>query len=88
MQTPDRAAGFPRSTSHDNRVPDFWTGSNGLQPDNLFSHLAMKGTFSLGNILSTTHGSTFDRPVDSVSPDDPVHLGLVSHERVIFLFER
>jgi hypothetical protein len=85
---PERSPEVPRRDSRDDRVSDFWAESDGLQPDGLLSHQAMKGKFSLQNILSTNHGSTFDRPTDSVSPDDPIRCGLVSYERVLVLFER
>jgi hypothetical protein len=81
---------LPPGSPRDDRVSDFWAESEGLglQPDGLLSHQAMKGKFSLQNILSTNHGSTFDRPSDSVSPDDPIRCGLVGHESVVCLFER
>ncbi|EAU37376.1 predicted protein [Aspergillus terreus NIH2624] len=71
------------------RTADFWADSDRLQPDALLSHQAMKGKFSLQNILSTDHGSTVDRSTTSppVSPDDPLALGLVNHHVALFLFE-
>ncbi|KAJ6097540.1 hypothetical protein N7499_001914 [Penicillium canescens] len=75
------------SSPRDERVSDFWAESEGLQPNGLLSHQAMKGKFSLQNILSTNHGSTPDRPVESVSPDDPTRCGIVSHEVALRLFE-
>lgn len=76
------------SSPRDERVSDFWAESEGLQPNSLLSHQAMKGKFSLQNILSTNHGSTPERPVESVSPDDPTRCGIVSHEVALHLFER
>lgn len=83
-----QSAQSAQPSSRDERVSDFWAGSEGLQPDGLLSHQAMKGKFSLQNILSTNHGSSFDRPVDSVSIDDPIRCGLVTYEQVVGLFER
>jgi hypothetical protein len=87
---PERSnADLPQPSSpRDERVSDFWTGSEGLQPDGLLSHQAMKGKFSLQNILSTNHGSTFNPPADSVSSDDPIRCGLVGYESVVCLFRR
>ncbi|KAJ5775579.1 uncharacterized protein N7511_000590 [Penicillium nucicola] len=75
------------SSPKEERVSDFWADSEGLQPNGLLSHHAMKGKFSLQNILSTNHGSTPDRQVESVSPDDPIRCGLVSYELALRLFE-
>jgi hypothetical protein len=76
------------SSPREERVSDFWAESEGLQPDGLLSHQAMRGKFSLRNILSTNHDSTFDRPADSASPGDPIQCGLVDHKTVDCLFER
>ncbi|KAL4893595.1 hypothetical protein BDV59DRAFT_177663 [Aspergillus ambiguus] len=78
-----------KQPSERGRGTDFWADSGRLQPDALLSHQAMKGKFSLQNILSTDHGSTADDSTRStpVSPDDPLSLGIVNHHVALFLFE-
>ncbi|KAL4805782.1 hypothetical protein BDV18DRAFT_160657 [Aspergillus unguis] len=58
---------------------DFWSGSDGFQPHGLLSHQAMKGKFSLQNILSVDHGlSDQSRESESIPASDPIILGLVN----------
>ncbi|KAL3477035.1 fungal-specific transcription factor domain-containing protein [Aspergillus californicus] len=59
---------------------DFWAESDGYQPHSLLNHQAMKGKFSLQNILSIDEGLAEHAPSspESVSPDDPISLGLLN----------
>ncbi|PYH92571.1 hypothetical protein BO71DRAFT_357044 [Aspergillus ellipticus CBS 707.79] len=78
-----------RSSPRRDRVSDFWADSEGLQPDSLLSHQAMRGKFSLQNILSTDHGGNIDGVATSrsVPPDDPILLGLINQQVAMGLFE-
>ncbi|KAL4940478.1 fungal-specific transcription factor domain-containing protein [Aspergillus oleicola] len=81
-----RKPGMRRKTDSDPlaRRPGFWNEPDGFQPHSLLSHQAMRGNFSIQNILSVDHGGP---PVESRSsetaplplpPDDPIVLGLVN----------
>ncbi|KAL4972487.1 hypothetical protein BDW66DRAFT_162867 [Aspergillus desertorum] len=69
--------------------PDFWDESDSFQPHSLLNHQAMRGKFSLQNILSVDHGSDarLSEPGPHVDPDDPVVLGLVNEQVAISLLE-
>ncbi|KAL4881817.1 hypothetical protein BJY04DRAFT_207301 [Aspergillus karnatakaensis] len=63
------------------RDPDFWAEPDGFQPHSLLNRLAMRGKFSLQNILSVEPEPRDSRPRASavqISPDDPVLLGLIN----------
>ncbi|KAL2819720.1 hypothetical protein BJX63DRAFT_381528 [Aspergillus granulosus] len=74
------ASGRPRA--------DFFAESESFQPHSLLSHQAMKGRFSLQNILSVDHG-TDPRPSDShaVPAGDPIVLGLINMQVASSLLE-
>ncbi|KAL4866517.1 hypothetical protein BDV12DRAFT_210441 [Aspergillus spectabilis] len=71
------------------RDSDFWAEPDGFQPHSLLSHPAMKGKFSLQNILSTDHGGRDSRPASAVSEagDDPAVLGLINTQVALCLLE-
>ena len=63
--------------------------SDNLQPSGLLNHQALKGKFSLQNVLSPTNCSAHQSSEDS--PDtvvDPIQVGLVNLPIAKSLFER
>ncbi|KAL3485208.1 fungal-specific transcription factor domain-containing protein [Aspergillus germanicus] len=78
----------PATTAPSRARVDFFGESDSFQPQSLLSHQAMKGRFSLRNILSVDHGVE-SRPSlsESLSPDDPVVLGLINTQVASCLLE-
>ncbi|KAL3452352.1 hypothetical protein BJX65DRAFT_303185 [Aspergillus insuetus] len=78
----------PAATTPSRPRVDFFGESASFQPQSLLSHQAMKGRFSLRNILSVDHGVESRSPVsESISPDDPVVLGLINTQVASCLLE-
>ncbi|KAL4904747.1 hypothetical protein BDW74DRAFT_168325 [Aspergillus multicolor] len=90
-----RQAGVPEPPPEQfqSRPTGFWDESDGFQPHGLLNHQAMKGNFSLQNILSVDHETNNPKNKDyespshqqrhsasnpSISPDDPVLRGLIN----------
>ncbi|EXJ78261.1 hypothetical protein A1O3_09422 [Capronia epimyces CBS 606.96] len=83
-----------RPSSHDNPNDndgdtDFWAESEGLQPSGLLNRRAMKGKYSLQNILSIGHGMHLDKAKAAapIIEDDPVRKGVVPYHIATSLFE-
>lgn len=65
----------------------FWGNSATFQPPDLLNRQAMKGQFSLQNILSTTQGvDTPSRPSSAARSRDPIQVGLVNYHIAMSLF--
>lgn len=66
------------------------TGSDGLQPSGVLNHEAMKGRFSLRNILGSGENERPERHEGdhSGSPDDPIRLGLINISIAQCLFDQ
>ncbi|KAJ5331974.1 hypothetical protein N7476_001757 [Penicillium atrosanguineum] len=76
------------STSRKKDTPNFWTQSEGLQPDGLLSQQAIKGNFSLQNVLSTNHISvTLSDENASIPANDPMVSCLINYQVARSLFE-
>ncbi|KAJ0426576.1 fungal-specific transcription factor domain-containing protein [Aspergillus carlsbadensis] len=78
----------PATTTLGRATADFFSESDSFQPQSLLSHQAMKGRFSLRNILSVDHGVE-SRPSDSgsIPPADPVMLGMINTQVALCLLE-
>lgn len=67
---------------------DFWAESEGLQPSSLLNKQAMKGMFSLQNLLTISHGLNPAKEASAtLSVDDPVNKRIVSYHIATSLFE-
>jgi hypothetical protein len=65
----------------------FWTQSSGFRPADVLSRQAMRGTFSLQNVLSTTHENTSEMASQKALKEDPVNRGVLNLHIAISLFE-
>jgi hypothetical protein len=65
----------------------FWGSSETFQPPDLLNTQAMKGQFSLQNILSTAPGVVApSRPLSAARSRDPIQVGLVNYHIALSLF--
>ncbi|KAH8896907.1 hypothetical protein GQ53DRAFT_638910, partial [Thozetella sp. PMI_491] len=67
---------------------DFWAESEGLQPSSLLNKQAMKGKFSLQNLLTISHGlHLIKESGTTLSADDPINKKILSYHIATSLFE-
>jgi hypothetical protein len=87
IETPD-AVPAPCSNQND-AGSGFLDGAVGLQPSSLLNRQAMKGKFSIQNILSTNHNLNLDKPKDPVAfpADDPINAGVIPYHLATSLFD-
>ena len=77
------------STSRKQDTSIFWTRLESLQPDGLLSQQAIKGNFSLQNVLSTNHiSATLNDVSASIPANDPVVSCLINYQVALSLFEK
>ncbi|KAH8674277.1 hypothetical protein BX600DRAFT_457295 [Xylariales sp. PMI_506] len=79
----------PQEREQNEPGSEFLAGSVGLQPSSLLNRQAMKGKFSLQNLLSTNHNLQLDKVTKdaALSQDDPINRGLVSYYVATSLYE-
>ncbi|KAJ6121186.1 hypothetical protein N7523_005466 [Penicillium sp. IBT 18751x] len=66
----------------------FWTQPEGLQPHGLLSQQAIRGSFSLQNVLSTHPiSAALNGESRSISGNDPVVSCLINHQVALSLFD-
>lgn len=66
----------------------FWGSSATFQPPDLLNMEAMKGQFSLQNVLSTVQGvDAHSRPSSAARSRDPIQVGLVNYHIALSLFD-
>lgn len=66
----------------------FWGSSETFQPPDLLNMQAMKGQFSLQNVLSTVQGvDAVSRPSSAARSRDPIQVGLVNYHIALSLFD-
>lgn len=67
---------------------EFWSRSETFQPPDLLNMQAMKGQFSLQNVLSTVQRADGpSRPSSAARSRDPIQVGLVNYHIALSLFD-
>lgn len=66
---------------------EFCTPSIGFRPADVLSRRALRGTFSLRNVLSTQYESRSDPATQTISNEDPIDKGLLNLHVAASLFE-